>query len=92
MRRRIHDLKRVGSGFSHRCRRSNCRPVGVAKDTNPRNYFGLTLKAVEAAALIVVNPFPQDAEPHSAIRAAIMLNALCGSDHEASMRLNQVIT
>ena len=90
-RRRVNDLKRVGRGFSRR-RRSNCRPVGVTKDTDPRNYFGLTLKAVEAAGLIVGNPFPQDAEPHLAFRTAKMLNGLCGTDHEGSMRLNRVIT
>jgi hypothetical protein len=90
--RRVNDLKRGARGFSYRCRRSNCRPVGVAKDTNPRNHFGLTLNAVEAAGLIFDNPFPPDAEPHLASWAAIMLNGVLGTDHEGSMRLNLVIT
>jgi len=81
-RHRVDDLKRFGREFSYRRSRSNCRPVGIAKDTNPRNYFGLALNAVEAAGLMFENPFPQDAEPHLAVRAAIVLNDLCGTDHQ----------
>ena len=90
--RRVNDLKRIGSGSSYRCRRPNCRPVRIAKDTNPGDYFDVTLDAFEATGLIFGNPFPQDAEPHLAIRAAIMLNGACRTDHEGSMRLNQTIT